>query len=60
MIFDDVKSGEMLDFSGVARSGYRSIFGDFWVFLMENLIFKVDVWMEQICHSWLPAACPKM
>ena len=30
-IFDGVKSGEMLDFSGFARSGYRSNFGDFWV-----------------------------
>ena len=28
VIFDGVKSGEMLDFSGFARSGYRS---DFWV-----------------------------
>ena len=32
VIFDGVKSGEMLDFSGFARSGYRSDFGDFWVF----------------------------
>ena len=31
MIFDGVKSGEMLDFSGFARSRYRSDFGDFWV-----------------------------
>ena len=30
MIFYDVKSSEMLDFSGFARSGYRS---DFWLFL---------------------------
>ena len=29
MIFDDVKSSEMLDFSGFCRSGYRSDFGDF-------------------------------
>ena len=29
VIFDGVKSGEMLDFSGVARSGCRSDFGDF-------------------------------
>ena len=29
VIFDNVKSGEMLDFSGVARSGCRSDFGDF-------------------------------
>ena len=28
VIFDDVKSGEMLDFSGFYRSGYRS---GFWV-----------------------------
>ena len=28
-IFDGVKSGEMLDFSGFARSGYRSDFGYF-------------------------------
>ena len=26
VIFDGVKSGEMLDFSGFARSGYRSDF----------------------------------
>ena len=31
VIFDGVKSDEMLDFSGFARSGYRSDFGDFWV-----------------------------
>lgn len=29
VIFDYVKSDEMLDFSGFARSGYRSAFGDF-------------------------------
>lgn len=29
VIFDGVKSGEMLDFSGFARSGYRSDFGYF-------------------------------
>ena len=29
VIFDGVKSCEMLDFVGVARSGYRSDFGDF-------------------------------
>ena len=28
MIFDDVKSGEMLDFVGVCRSGYRSESGE--------------------------------
>ena len=54
VIFDEVKSGEMLYFSGFARSGYRSIFGDFYS------IFGVDVWMEQICRSWLPAVVLKM
>ena len=29
VIFDGVKSGEMLDFSGFTRSGYRSDFCDF-------------------------------
>ena len=29
VIFDGVKSGEMLDFTGFCRSGYRSDFGDF-------------------------------
>ena len=29
VIFDVVGSVEMLDFSGVYRSGYRSIWGDF-------------------------------
>ena len=28
VIFDDVKSGEMLDFNGFCRSGYRSGFLD--------------------------------
>ena len=31
MILDGLKSGEILDFVGFARSGYRSDFGDFWV-----------------------------
>ena len=33
VIFGGVKSGEMLDFVGFARSGYRSDFADFDVFL---------------------------
>ena len=33
MIFDGVKSDEMLDFVGFYRSGYRSDLGDFWVIL---------------------------
>ena len=56
MIFDGVKSGEMLDFSGFYRSGYRSDL----VGLLEKWIFKVGLWMEQICRSWLPAAALKM
>ena len=31
VIFDDVKSGEMLDFSGFCRSGYRTQNGDLGV-----------------------------
>ena len=33
VIFDGVKSGEMLDFSGFYRSLYRSDLGDFSVIL---------------------------
>ena len=33
VIFDGVKSSEMLDFSGFYRSLYRSGLGDFWVIL---------------------------
>lgn len=39
VIFDEVKSGEMLDFCEFARSQYRSILG----VLFENWIFEVDV-----------------
>ena len=60
VIFYGVKSGEMLDFSGFCRSGYRSDFGDFGVILIGNLIFEVEVWMEQICRSWLLVALLKM
>ena len=34
VIFDGMKSGGMLDFSGFYRSLYRSDFDDFWVFLV--------------------------
>ena len=37
VIFDGVKSDEMLDFSGFARSGYRSDFGDFLEFLSRYM-----------------------
>ena len=57
MIFDGLKSGEMLDFSVVARSGYRSIFE---VKCLGNVDFTMGLWIEQICRSWLPAICLKM
>ena len=61
MIFDGVKSGEILDFSGVCRSGYRSgCFGWFEVKHFGNVDFIRGLWIEEICRSWLPAACPKM
>ena len=47
----------MLDFSGVARSGYRS---DFEVKYLGNVDFTMGLWIEQICRSWLPVVCPKM
>ena len=58
VIFDDVKSGEMLDFSGFARSGYRSgILGWFEVKCLGNADFTRSLWVEQICRSWQPASC---
>ena len=61
VIFDGVKSGEMLDFSGFYRSWYRSgYFGVFVVKYLGNADFTRSLWIEQICRSWLPAACYKM
>ena len=57
MIFDDLKSGEMLDFSGFTRSGYRSIFE---VKCLGNVDFTMGLWIEQIYRSWLPISIPKM
>ena len=57
MIFDGLKSGEMLDFSGFARSGYRS---EFEVKCLGNVDFTMGLWIEQIWRSWLPAIYPKM
>ena len=37
VIFDCVKIGEMLDFSGFCRSGYRSDFGYFLEFLSRYM-----------------------
>ena len=48
MIFGVVKSGEMLDFSGFCRSGYRS---NFEVKYLGNVDFTMGLWIEQICRS---------
>ena len=61
VIFDGVKSGEMLDFSGFARSGYRSgILSWIWVKCLGNADFIRGLWIEEMCRSWLPAAYSKM
>ena len=61
VIFDGVKNGEMLDFSGLCRSRYRSgYFGWIWVKCFENADFTRGLWIEEICRSWLPVICSKM
>ena len=51
VIFDGVKSGEMLDFSGFCRSEYRSnVFGWIWVKCLGNADFTRGLWMEQMCR----------
>lgn len=61
VIFDGVKSGEMLDFSGFYRSGYRSgVLSWIKVKCLGNADFTRSLWIEQICRSWLPVARPKM
>ena len=61
VIFDGVKSGEMLEFSGFCRSGYRSgCFGGFEVKHFGNADFTRSLWIEEMCPSWLPAVCSKM
>ena len=61
VIFDGVKSGEMLDFGGFCRSRYRSgVLSLIWVKCFENADFTRSLWIEEICRSWLPAACSKM
>ena len=58
VIFNDMKNGEMLDFSGFARSGYRSgCFGGFEVKCLGNADFIRSLWIEQICRFWQPASC---
>ena len=49
VIFDGVKSGEMLDFSGFARSRYRSgYFGGFEVKHFGNVDFTRSLWKHQM------------
>ena len=58
VIFGVVEMGEMLDFSGFYRSGYRSgCFGGFEVEYFGNVDFTRSLWIEQICRSWQPASC---
>ena len=52
VIFDGVKSGEMLDFSEFCRSGYRSDYlGGFLIKYFGNADFIRSLWIEQICRS---------
>ena len=61
VIFNVVRMCRMLDFSMFCRSGYRSgYFGVFVVKYLGNADFTRGLWIEEICRSWLPAACPKM
>ena len=57
VIFGDVKSGEMLDFSMFCRSGYRSgVLGWIWVKYFGNADFTRGLWIEQmypICNRTL-------
>ena len=58
MIFDDVKSGKMIDFVGVCRSGYRSKNGkNVWCGVCENVC---DVGMEHMTMILKIGIIPKM
>ena len=54
VIFGDVKSGEMLDFVGFARSGYRSgCLGEFGVKCLGSADFTRSLWKHQMCRfTW--------
>ena len=54
VIFGVVKSSEMLDFVGFARSGYRSgCLGEFEVKCLGNADFTRGLWIEQMCQfTW--------
>ena len=54
VIFGGMESGEMLDFVGFARSGYRSgCLGEFEVKCLGNADFTRGLWIEQMCRfTW--------
>ena len=54
MVFDGVKSDEMIDFTGFYRSRYRSGYlGWFMVKRFGNADFTRSLWIEEICRfSW--------
>ena len=61
VIFGVVKSGEMLDFVGFARSGYRSGYLDeFEVKCLGNADFTRGLWIEEICPFRQSNICSKM
>ena len=52
MIFDGMKSDEMLDFSEFCRTQYRSgVLSWIWVKYFENVDFIRSLWIEQMCRS---------
>ena len=57
IIFSVVKVVKCLILVGLLEVGIEVIVR---VKCLGNADFIRGLWMEQICHSWLPAACPKM
>ena len=62
VIFDDVKSGEMIDLVGVCRSGYRSKNGEnVWCVGCGKCVGRVwDVWVEHMTMILKIGIIPKM
>ena len=60
VIFDGVKSGEMLDFVGVCRSGYRSKNGEKCVGSGTYVGRVWDVWMGHMTMILKIGMIPKM
>ena len=59
VIFDGVKSGEMIDFVGVCRSGYRSKNGEN-VWEVGGVGNVCDVWVEHMTMILKIGIIPKM